>query len=150
MPFSPRSHSHRESISSSSSSFVDYLACFWCFSFYYFAVGVSPLLLPSMRTPSRGVTCRSRGRFSERWRDPSKTLLSGVQGQRYLRTAHEARTAYVVTLRRPVPLALHCGQGLDSHVLPAACLCAWGDMKRRNNTVIDFSMCVCYVKHRGW
>ena len=56
--------------------------------FVYFVVGVSPLLLPPCVTPSQGVTCRSRGRISEHRRDPSETLLSGVQFQRHSRAAH--------------------------------------------------------------
>jgi len=54
----------------------------------YFGAGVSPLLLPPECTPFRGLTCWSRGRISERRRDPSKALFSGLQRQQYSRTAH--------------------------------------------------------------
>jgi len=67
--------------------FVDYLSCFDAYFFVCLIAGVSPLLFSPMRTPSRGVTCKSRGSISERRRDPSKTLLTGVQRQRYLRAA---------------------------------------------------------------
>ena len=52
---------------------------FGAFLFVCFIAGVSPLLIPSMRTPFRGATCRPRGRISEFRRDPSKILLSGVR-----------------------------------------------------------------------
>ena len=41
--------------------------------FVCFIAGVSPLLIPPMRTPSRGVTCRSRGRISECESETSRT-----------------------------------------------------------------------------
>jgi len=88
---------------------------FGVFLCMYFVAGISPLLIPPMRTPSRGATCRSRGRISEHRRDPSKALLSGVKCQRHSRAAHKARTASVVTLRRLVVHAFHCGQGLYRH-----------------------------------
>ena len=52
---------------------ADYLSCFLWFSFCVFCCGRQPLASSSMRTPSKGVTCRSRGRISEHWRDPSIT-----------------------------------------------------------------------------
>jgi len=49
------------------------------FLFVCFVAGVSPLLIPPISTPYRGVTCRSSGRISQRQRDQSKTFFSGVK-----------------------------------------------------------------------
>ena len=68
---------------------------FFCFSFCVFCCGRHPLASSSMRTPSQGVTCRSRGHISEHRRDPSKPFFLGFNF-----------SGICARLTRPAPLPL--------------------------------------------